>query len=62
MRQRCSIPPPDRNKIPERIGTRALVRKLCERAGNPCVICDLLTIATMPCGPKNDRPSNTCKQ
>src|SRR5438445_9565688 len=35
---------PDRNKIPERIATRALVRRFCKRARDPCFVYDLLII------------------
>jgi hypothetical protein len=41
---KISAPIPDRNKIPERIATRALARRFGERARNPCVVCDLLII------------------
>ena len=41
---KISAPMPDRNKIPERIATRALVRRLCERARDPCFVYDLLII------------------
>ena len=38
---KISAPMPDKNKIPERTATRALVRRFCERARGPGFVCDL---------------------
>ena len=59
---KISAPMPDKNRIPEKMATRAVARKFCERAGEPCVVSDLFIIAGMPCGFKDDGASNSSKQ
>jgi hypothetical protein len=57
-----SAPMPDKNRILEKIATRAVARKFCERAGEPCVVGDLFIVARMPCSFKDDGASNSSKK